>query len=234
MNRVSHWALCCSGGGLIAGLIWTWNWVDKTWIGNADSRIHIYNSLGRNVSVTLAIQKTGDDRSIKTVSLKSGKGYTFETIHSGKYVVDVTASDGSYQRPFEFEIRPSAVDDRDVLFDIGQQGEFYLLPVYYLPNDWSDEKKRQESARLDSRYREYEYSNIRKIKLPVSIDYGLDQPAPTSKGGPTYVGRPRRYGFLVRMITDAMAENEDDEEQEAYYILADRKRYQKLIRTLSN
>ncbi len=59
--------------GLIAGLIWTWDWVDKTWIGDADSRIHIYNSLGRNVSLTLAIQKTGDGTSVKTVSLKSGK-----------------------------------------------------------------------------------------------------------------------------------------------------------------
>ncbi len=220
--------------GLIAGLIWTWNWVDKTWIGDADSRIHIYNSLGRNVDVTLAIQKTGDDSSIKTVSLKSGKGYTFEAIHSGHYVVDVTVSNGAHQRPLEFDIRPSAVDDRDVLFDIGRQGQFHLVPLYYFPNDWSEEKKRQEAIRLDARYREYKYSNIRKKKLPVSIDYGLDQGAPTSKGGPSYVGRPRRYGFLVRMIRGAMAENEDDEEQDVYYILADRKRYQTLIRTLSN
>ncbi len=62
--------------GLIGGLIWTWNWIDETWIGDADSRIHIYNSLGRNVGVTLTIQRSGNDKPIKAVSIESGKGYT--------------------------------------------------------------------------------------------------------------------------------------------------------------
>jgi hypothetical protein len=213
------------GGGILA-----WNWIDNQFIGDADSRIHLYNSSGG--SAVVEIRKPDDRGQPETIHLEKRKGHTLSTRHSGRYMVAVSTSDGK-TRELEVEIEPSSVEDSDVLLDVGGREKFHVTPLFYMPVGWTDEQKEYRFSSLARKYKEYTYTSRTKVTLPVRIDYGLDEPAPVSKD----IGfRPvRRGGFLRTLIRKVVAgEWRPQENKEAYYVLADGARYQKMLRTLSN
>ena len=211
---------------LIGGAIFAWNWYDSNIGGDADSRLHVYNS--RYGFIRVEISKPGDDRwKVKTIELEDRRGQTITAHLSGEYVVEAQLP-GSTTKKVKAKI-PASPGSTDILIDFGESGEFYVVPIFYLPDEWSREQKEKELARLEKKYQEREYGGRNRIKLPVRIDYGFNQGAPVSKGGALKGGG--RYGWLAALLGNAIAE---ENEKEAYYVLADSARYRSMVRKLAD
>ena len=224
------WSLIAILVAIAAGV-----WVKDRLIGDADARIHVYNSdKRRDVSFIIRKKhKKEEGKEPERITIKPGRGYTYLVRHSGRYVIDVAA-------PIDLRLSKPAVrvqsdgEALDVLFDIGSQGSFYVVPRFFLPADFPRDERKQELARLKRVHPERAFRSKPKIVLPVRIDYGFDQPVPIVQM--SRIGRPPSVSGLftasgiAKKILGKFLRDMVEEERVVHYVLADRARYNRLAR----
>ena len=205
--------------------MWSWNWLDRNIIGDADGRVHLYNST--QAPVSLVVRNEADETlSSKPITINPRTGYTHSVINSGTHTIDIQSPEQRNRKKLTAVIPPRAEGSRDVLFNIGRSGALYLVPLFYLPTDWDKEKQERELKRLDAKHKERKYVGKRKVGLPVKIDYGFDQGAPLTK----YDGvPPTRHSWLIRLLKGS-----EEKQRYVYYLLADESRYGEMERTLAS
>ena len=106
------------------------------YIGDADSRIHLYNSHSSQ-TILLSISLRGTEAgSVKprSIELMPGKGISYQAIHAGEYVIDIVSPADFHEKQLTVDV-PARDVALDVLLDIGGQGEFFVFPLFSLPTD---------------------------------------------------------------------------------------------------
>ena len=119
-------------------------------IGDADCRIHIYNSY-RAQTVPIAIKRIGEKKEeavLREVNLRPGKGISFRAIHAGEHVIDILYPVHNPTKGLSVEVPPPD-EVLDVLFDLGGHGEFHVFPLFRISDDIRPEQRKKELARLN-------------------------------------------------------------------------------------
>ena len=199
---------------MIAGAWWGYTTVR----GDADGRIHIYNSDKRRAEVKIVFTGTGEV--LENYQLKRFGNATFSTNRSGNYEVLIP----SHKKRYNVYIDQRGFGTfKEPLINIGADREIYLEPVFYVSRELSKQEQNQRVRELSKKYRAYEFERA-YTELPVHVDYGFGESIPIQKGGMIYV-RPRRrfFSFLGVGASDA---------REAYYYLGDSARRLKVKRLL--
>lgn len=125
-------------------------------IGDADYRIHIYNSY-RAQTVSIAIKRIGEKTEevvLKEANVKPGKGISFWAIHAGEHVIDILYPVHNPTKTLSVEVPPRD-QVLDVLVELGGHGEFHVFPLFRSSGDILPEQRGKELARLKEVYKEY-------------------------------------------------------------------------------
>lgn len=134
---------------------WLWSWAKANYIGDANGRLHIYNSQpGWPVDVEIHAAKADD--AVITLRLTSGEGVTYRANHAGNYAVKVIAPDHLAGQSWRIDVPLDEEDSLDRIIDIGGRGHFLLAPVFYLPVELNEAERKAELRRRKSTYREYD------------------------------------------------------------------------------